>query len=623
MARALLAWLLLAAWCAYGQAQKLEPRGLKLAEHYPPPNESQVKSLLEGGRVQQPEAGYYLFSGGTTLSTFLTNGEPQVIIKADQCLYNYTAQVANSAGPLRVQTADGKFLLEGEGFLWLRTNSTLFISNRVHTVVQPEMFESQERSRNEAAKGASEPADIRSDRFLYNGDSGLGIYEQNVRVTQGTNLAMSSGTLEVLIPLKERQLRQLTADREVRIHYNEVDATGEHAVYAADSGMVHITGHPAWQALPREGRGDELVIDRSNRVFQANGNAWLRFPGQSAGMGDTLSRSSQRAPGPALATNEIFEISSGRYEFHTNWAVFQKEVRVTELLTSQVRGTMNCELLTAAFAGSNELQRLTADQNVTIRQETNWLTGQHAVYTTTNGILEMTGNPAWRVGTREGRGDVIQLSTNGEMRVRGNARIRIPAGEMGQTALMGPGKTNVPASSNFPANSKPLGVRDFSAPGTARPESEWAEVFCEEYVLRRELSVFLGGVYVSHPRMYWLCERMAVRTPEPGNRIIVAEEGVKFDLVDDRGQKVHGTGDNAVYTYSVTTGPDGRTTNELVHLTGNPAVLETENMTNRNYNGPIILDLLRHKLISQGSVQGSITNANTNLFGFPHKKVTK
>jgi len=47
---------------------------------------------------------------------------------------------------------------------------------------------------------------------------------------------------------------------------------------------------------------------------------------------------------------------------------------------------------------------------------------------------------------------------------------------------------------------------------------------------------------------------------------MVAEQAVKFDLTDDRGEQVHGTAEKAVYTYGVR----AAVTNETMELLGHP-----------------------------------------------------
>src|SRR5258706_10667095 len=67
-------------------------------------------------------------------------------------------------------------------------------------------------------------------------------------------------------------------------------------------------------------------------------------------------------------------------------------------------------------------------------------------------------------------------------------------------------------------------------------------------------------------------ELQTAKLPERGGRIgsVVAERKVVIDLVDEKGQAIHATGDKAVYTFK--TAETG--TNEVIELTGNP-MLET------------------------------------------------
>jgi hypothetical protein len=44
--------------------------------------------------------------------------------------------MANSPGHLQLQAGDGKFHVEGEGFLWRQNDSFLTISNNVRTVIE-------------------------------------------------------------------------------------------------------------------------------------------------------------------------------------------------------------------------------------------------------------------------------------------------------------------------------------------------------------------------------------------------------------------------------------------------------------------------------------------------------
>ena len=76
--------------------------------------------------------------------------------------------------------------------------------------------------------------------------------------------------------------------------------------------------------------------------------------------------------------------------------------------------------------------------------------------------------------------------------------------------------------------------------------------------------------------------------------MIIAEPAVVFDLLDDQGRSYHGTGQKAVYTRRLT----AAFTNDLMELTGTPAMLEATNIVIRNK--VIALDLSNHKLATPG-----------------------
>lgn len=104
-------------------------------ENYPPPNEAQAKTLLEGARAEPQPDGWFLLTS-VKLSTFSTNGTLELVAEAPHCFFDSVHRIITSAGPLQVKKADGSFFLEGEGFLLRQTDFNLIISNRVHTIIR-------------------------------------------------------------------------------------------------------------------------------------------------------------------------------------------------------------------------------------------------------------------------------------------------------------------------------------------------------------------------------------------------------------------------------------------------------------------------------------------------------
>ncbi len=580
-----------AATVVHGQ-RVVEGKGFKFVEYFDPPHETQMKSQLEGAKaVPQPGNRLFLISDAR-LQTFEENGKGGMIVEAPECLYDATARAVSSDGPLRLRSADGQFYLEGEGFLYQQTNSSLFVSNKVHTIVHGALLNGQPAARTNETAGTPETIDIFSDRFDYVLSSGQGVYRGNVHVA-GTNLSLTGGTLTVDVPMENRHLQKLVATEDVVLDYvlghTKTQAKGQRVTYDADKDVMHVSGQPTWRADLREGRGDELLLDHKNEVFESAGNAWLKMPSQGAGGGGFLPRPNVGTSAPTASTNQWVEIFSDRYVIRTNSAVFSDNVRVTDSRDDKLEGKMSCALLTATFAGTNELRDLIAETNVVIESETNRMTAGRAVYTGTNGMMELRQNPRWTAGTRDGWGDLILVNVpKNEMQVYTNAVMRLPAEELGKSTMAGaPGPKKV--TSTVMSN-------------------QFTVITCDEYVVGPEAGQFRRDVHLEHPQMKMDTKLVNVTMPKAtGEKIprIVAEQSVAFDLIDDRGQKVHGTGNQAVYTYNQT----ATATNELMELTGTPAVVTAStNMVGKN--SVILLNLTRHTVMAPGryNIVGVVTS---------------
>ncbi len=107
-------------------------------EYFEPPYQQQMKSRLSGAEAQ-PQAGGLLVIRQLKLETFNLDGKPEMIVNAPECVYDTFNHVASSPGHLKAQTGDGKFRVEGDGFLWRQNDSFLTISNNVHTVIENAM----------------------------------------------------------------------------------------------------------------------------------------------------------------------------------------------------------------------------------------------------------------------------------------------------------------------------------------------------------------------------------------------------------------------------------------------------------------------------------------------------
>ena len=97
----------------------------------------------------------------------------------------------------------------------------------------------------------------------------------------------------------------------------------------------------------------------------------------------------------------------------------------------------------------------------------------------------------------------------------------------------------------------------------------------------------------------------------------MAEPGFTFDVTDAKGESVHGSGQKALYTYSVS----GTSTNDLMQLLGNPAILQMANGT-RFQNNLIIWDLANNKMFTPPGEYhgyGPTNEVGTNALPFTKK----
>jgi lipopolysaccharide export system protein LptA len=630
-------------------AQTVEGSNFKVGDLFDPPYERQMKSLIEGARWRHQGSQTAVYDA--KVQRFRTNGALELIIEAPECFYDENHKAVNSAGPVQFRTADGRFSLSGVGFLWLQTNSILYISNRVQTIVFPELTETGSivASTNSPAQ-TNKGVTVFSDRFQYIKDSGVGIYSGNVRAV-GTNVNFKgkSEVMEVLVPVGEHQLQTITMTDKVALDYENIEASGQKAVYTAATGLAKITGSPAWHDdNQRQGRGDELVIDRTNKLFRANGQAWAKMPTQSMGANGFLSSATNSTTG----TNQFVDIFSDFYEFRTNSAgnsvLFGDHVCMVDSTNGITNGTLTAATMLVTLLGTNELQSMVAQKNVVIENDENQFTGEKAVYTATNGILELTGNPAWRAGPRKGNGDLILADLKRrEMEVRTNAWMRVPASQLGPSTAMKKGsnaQARKPAVAFQSSLSRPKGedseikwpqmepdpptvrkegtrTNSPSTPNTRPSTNEFADIYSETYTVTTNTARFEGGVRIIHPRLNWVCQTMNVDSPNPNTKDVTmtAEQAVEFNLKagtdENQLQDVHGICNHAVYNYAIT--PSGA--NDTMTLTGNP-ILETTNGIFKNKI--LILDCANNKLMAPGRYKIYGTNATTtpiptNVFRFP------
>jgi lipopolysaccharide export system protein LptA len=297
----------------------------KYPEFFDPPFQSQLKSLVQGSKAESL-SNSRLQVYDAKVQDFETNGQTKLIIQTPRCIYDRPAHAVSSSEPLHVQTGDGKFMTDGTGFLFVQTNGLLFISNRVHTFVQADLLRPTSTNADSGSAPKIGDLEIASERLIFE-TNGLARYIGDAHVSS-TNLSLKGGSILIVAPTKQKQLESVTVETNVVMDYENIHVQGQHAIYTGDNGIARVTGNPQWRSEDRNGHGDELVVDTTNRIFRANGNAFLQFSTANLGFLPTQALGSTNAK---TSTNHLVQITSDFYEIHTNHAQFGDHVMMWHL----------------------------------------------------------------------------------------------------------------------------------------------------------------------------------------------------------------------------------------------------------------------------------------------------
>ena len=103
--------------------------------YFEPPHEQQVKMRLSGAEAS-PLPGTLFDLKKMKVEKFGSDGKPEAVVLAPQCVYAPLDGVASSPGHLELKSGDGKIRTEGDGFLWQQNEQSLVISNHVRTVIE-------------------------------------------------------------------------------------------------------------------------------------------------------------------------------------------------------------------------------------------------------------------------------------------------------------------------------------------------------------------------------------------------------------------------------------------------------------------------------------------------------
>lgn len=388
---------------------------------------SLFKNLVTGSKVEYRTAGLALVTEMRIVNC-KEDGSTNLIVKAPECSFQIGPRVVSSPGPLQIETGDGQFLIEGNGFHCQLTNFNLIVSNNVQTTVRRELIQSAGLGVNtlrsvtassktsNAGFGTNQVIRIFSDHLVLDNELNVAIYTGHVRVDDAQiSLDCESLTLR---PSTNDTVESIVAERSVVIFgkQNSSRAYGDKAVYRFNelAEIVELTGEPArWQDRDRRGQAELLIFDPRSNTLRTERAASITLPRAAVTQPDFFlpkAGSGKKATTASLAaTNQFIEIAA-------------------DIITIQLPAT------------NRPARSILAQTNVLITSpaDNSRATAERATYTDATGILELTGKVVWLADQRVVGGDTLAFDrTNQMFSARGHAYLKLPLATLTGPSLSG------------------------------------------------------------------------------------------------------------------------------------------------------------------------------------------
>jgi lipopolysaccharide export system protein LptA len=402
---------------------------------------------------------------------------------------------------------------------------------------------------------------IFSDRLRY--QTNVALFETNVRAEDPQG-RLTAGLLTVEFTQPEQRLGDMFAEHNVVIDSEGLHATGQRANYLVTNNVVELSGNPAWRAGGYDGRADELTVNRRTREFHAAQNVEMLLPAGALGtngffwaetLPPTNSVAAQKQPIQVNAEDFIFRPDVT--DTNLNVGVLRGLVRI-----GSEKGNLSCELMTIKSSiGQNRTESAVAERKVVVEQGNNRVTGEKAVYTAANDLMEVTGTPAWKMGPREGTAEVLAFDLkNRAYRATRNVQMRFPAGSFGPSPWLSPKSTGHTNTQAVAAPTGDLASRDAATSLIATNRAgKPIEISADEFEFAPDpantnlnLISYQGHVLVTDPgRMRLSCESLNGKMPAGASQMesVVAERGVELEIHESLRDGT-ACGDRAVYTAS-------------------------------------------------------------------------
>ena len=500
-----------------GERAPAQPSGVSgsnfstVGGYFDPPNENQAQSLITGAEARPQPGGRYLIKT-LKIETFLKNGQREFIIEAPECLYDVANRLASSPGPLHVQSGDGRFSVEGVGFLWQQSQGGLTISNQIRAVLRRAVTNTPPVA----------PLVITSRWLTFDATNHLAVFHDEVH-GDDPDMSFSCGQLAVHGTPDRGSFEVLEAEQSPEIIGKPDDrrATADRMIYTHADERAQLIGNATWQRGRESGRADQTVVYRLENSFFADGHVAIKLPRESLGAGGML-LSGTNAPVTATATNSsLVDLFSDHFQTRSNFTVAEGAVRLVD-----ATNRLFCDKLTVQSATTNAPEeKAIAEGNVVAEKGDGSLRAARAVYTKSDAAVVFTGDPRWTQTQMEGRAERVTIhSGTGEVHAENQVDVKVTLAAQGTSSL------------TF-----------FPGPVSTNHGPRVIEILAQEFTSENRLATFGGAVH-------------AHEIPITGAESRLQSDWLEVQLAADSQQVERITASNHVVfeqgTIGVTNGPD-------------------------------------------------------------------
>jgi len=414
-------------WAQTQSTPAVKIGGFTTDGYHPDPDHTRLRFRINGAQGRPEGSGFRITQ--LLLETFHVTGERQMVVTAPDCVYNPSTRTASSPGRLHLQTGDGRFSVEGDGFLiLLDRESTLTISNQVRSVIH--------RATNAPLVEARQPLVITSKRFEFDMATYRGVYREQVH-GDDPEMEFSCGVLTVAASTNNQSFEVLTAETDVSL-MNKKDglrANADSAVYTRADERTVLSGNVAWKQGRREGRADRAILDRRDQSLDASGNVAMKVPRETLSAGGFFLTSTNASPVTPVDDSPLVNLFATHFQYfpaRSNLTVAEGAVRIVDS-TNQ----LTCDKLTVQSPTPAE-QTAIAEGSVVVAHGNlgQGMRSERAVYTKADDRIVFTGQPEWKLEQSDGRADRVTFhNATREIDAEGNVATKVTVGARQGTLL--------------------------------------------------------------------------------------------------------------------------------------------------------------------------------------------